>query len=62
MSTLFYGIFINLTSSLIIHLIIGFHPGRETGTVAFVGEVQYAKGIFVGVVMDNPKAGKNNGG
>jgi dynactin complex subunit len=34
---------------------------RHKGKVAFVGDVHYAKGIFVGVVMDDPKQGKNSG-
>ena len=29
--------------------------------VAYVGPVHYAKGIFVGVIMDQKEAGKNNG-
>lgn len=35
--------------------------GRETGVVAFVGDVHYAKGIYLGIVMDNSRVGKNNG-
>ncbi|KAJ1427334.1 CAP Gly-rich domain-containing protein, partial [Ochromonadaceae sp. CCMP2298] len=31
------------------------------GLVAFVGPVHYAKGVYVGVVMDSPEAGKNKG-
>eukprot|EP00428_Durinskia_dybowskii_P063618 CAMPEP_0170385046 /NCGR_PEP_ID=MMETSP0117_2-20130122/16312_1 /TAXON_ID=400756 /ORGANISM="Durinskia baltica, Strain CSIRO CS-38" /LENGTH=399 /DNA_ID=CAMNT_0010640815 /DNA_START=13 /DNA_END=1212 /DNA_ORIENTATION=- len=34
---------------------------RYMGTVAFVGNVHYAKGTFVGVVMDHIEDGKNNG-
>lgn len=34
---------------------------RHTGTVAYVGQVHYAKGLFVGVVMDNKHFGKNHG-
>ena len=34
---------------------------RYVGTVAFVGPVHYAKGIFVGVITDDPTSGKNDG-
>ena len=34
---------------------------RYTGTLAFIGEVHYTKGIYAGVVMDKPEAGKNKG-
>jgi dynactin complex subunit len=34
---------------------------RNKGTVAFVGEVHYAKGVFAGIVMDDPNVGKNDG-
>lgn len=34
--------------------------GRHKGTLAFVGSVHYAKGLFAGVELDDP-AGKNNG-
>lgn len=29
--------------------------------MGFVGEVHYAKGIFVGIVTDDPAHGKNDG-
>lgn len=29
--------------------------------MAYVGTVHYAKGIFVGVIMDDSSMGKNNG-
>ena len=34
---------------------------RISGVVAYVGPVEYAKGIYVGVITDNPTDGKNNG-
>lgn len=34
---------------------------RHTGVVAYVGTVHYAKGVYVGVVMDDDTVGKNNG-
>ena len=34
---------------------------RHRGTVAFVGEVHYVKGMYVGVVMDDRTVGKNDG-
>lgn len=34
---------------------------RYSGKVAYVGPVHYAKGIFVGVITDDPACGKNNG-
>lgn len=34
---------------------------RHTGKAAFVGSVHYAKGTYVGVVMDDAETGKNNG-
>lgn len=34
---------------------------RHTGKAAFVGPVHYAKGTYVGVVMDDAQTGKNNG-
>lgn len=34
---------------------------RYTGRVAFVGPVHYTKGLFVGVITDDPAWGKNNG-
>ena len=37
-----------------------FWSNRHTGSVAFIGPVHYADGIFVGVVLDNP-VGKNDG-
>eukprot|EP01038_Epipyxis_sp_PR26KG_P010399 gene10399-13967_t len=35
--------------------------GRHNGVVAYFGKVHYASGDFVGVIMDDVKAGKNNG-
>ncbi len=37
------------------------YNGRHMGTVAYVGGVHYAKGTYVGVVVDHAEAGKNNG-
>eukprot|EP01041_Mallomonas_annulata_P007628 gene7628-15615_t len=34
--------------------------GKQQGTVAFIGPVHYAEGVYMGVVMDQP-LGKNNG-
>ena len=34
---------------------------RHLGKVAFVGPVHYAKGTYVGVVMDLAAVGKNDG-
>lgn len=34
---------------------------RYTGRVAFIGPVHYTKGLFVGVITDDPSWGKNNG-
>lgn len=34
---------------------------RHLGKVAFVGSVHYAKGTYVGVVMDLAAVGKNDG-
>lgn len=34
---------------------------KVTGTIAFVGRVHYSKGVFVGLVVDHPPHGKNNG-
>lgn len=34
---------------------------RHAGKVAFIGDVHYAKGTYVGVVMDDPSQGKNSG-
>ena len=33
----------------------------RTGTVLFAGPVHYAKGMFAGLVMDDPGHGKNSG-
>jgi len=35
--------------------------GRHRGVVAFLGEVHYAKGLYAGVIMNDPSQGKNNG-
>lgn len=40
-------------------LFIAIH--RHLGKVAFVGTVHYAKGTYVGVIMDIASVGKNNG-
>jgi dynactin complex subunit len=34
---------------------------RLLGAVAYVGNVHYAKGIYVGVIMDHALDGKNDG-
>lgn len=34
---------------------------RHKGKVAYVGDVHYAKGTYVGVVMDDAAQGKNSG-
>jgi dynactin complex subunit len=34
---------------------------RHQGKVAFIGDVHYAKGTYVGVVMKDPAQGKNSG-
>lgn len=34
---------------------------RDRGVVAFCGTVHYTKGVYVGVIMNDPSAGKNNG-
>ena len=34
---------------------------RHRGVVAYLGEVHYAKGLYAGVVMNDPMQGKNNG-
>lgn len=34
---------------------------RHRGVVAFVGEVHYAKGVYVGVICNDRSVGKNNG-
>jgi dynactin complex subunit len=40
---------------------IFFNTDRHEGKVAFVGEVHYAKGIYVGIIMKDSEHGKNNG-
>lgn len=42
-------------------LVSGIGCCRHTGKAAFVGSVHYAKGTYVGVVMDDAETGKNNG-
>lgn len=34
---------------------------RLSGRVAYFGPVHYSSGYFVGVIMDDPKNGKNDG-
>lgn len=34
--------------------------GQKEGIVAYIGETQFAKGVWVGVILDSPE-GKNNG-
>ncbi len=34
---------------------------RNPGKVVFIGEVHYAKGVFVGVIPSDRTLGKNNG-
>ena len=35
--------------------------GSETGTVAFIGDTHFAKGPWVGVIVDEEFQGKNDG-
>ena len=48
-------------NALRILLLLFFTIHRHLGKVAFVGTVHYAKGTYVGVVMDIASVGKNNG-
>lgn len=36
------------------------HHGSHAGTIAYVGNVDYSPGEFIGVILDEP-VGKNNG-
>jgi dynactin complex subunit len=34
---------------------------RHEAKIAYIGDVHYAKGVYVGVIMKDPSQGKNNG-
>lgn len=47
--------------SLSIQLLTSERDDRYGGRAAYVGNVHYTKGTFVGVIMDDPADGKNTG-